>query len=79
LAVVYPPFANDPSVSLNAIAKFAGVDANVLLNHLPAREDIIVDVYQQEVQLLSFPEVRDSLAEGGWMQESKASIEPRPL
>jgi AcrR family transcriptional regulator len=52
LAVAYPAFAEDPRVSLNAIAKLAGVGAGTLYRHFPTREDLILAVYQQEVQTL---------------------------
>ncbi len=52
LAVAYPAFAGDPRVSLNAIAKLAGVGAGTLYRHFPTREDLILAVYRQEVQAL---------------------------
>jgi AcrR family transcriptional regulator len=52
LAVAYPAFADDPRVSLNAIAKLAGVGAATLYRHFPTREDLILAVYRQEVQSL---------------------------
>jgi AcrR family transcriptional regulator len=52
LAVAYPAFADDPRVSLNTIAKLAGVGAGTLYRHFPAREDLILAVYRQEVQSL---------------------------
>jgi AcrR family transcriptional regulator len=53
LAVAYPAFADDPMVSLNAIAKLAGVGAGTLYRHFPAREDLILAVYRQEVLALA--------------------------
>jgi AcrR family transcriptional regulator len=52
LAVAYAAFADDPRVSLNAIAKLAGVGAGTLYRHFPTREDLILAVYRQEVQSL---------------------------
>jgi AcrR family transcriptional regulator len=52
LAVAYPAFAEDPRVSLNTIAKLAGVGAATLYRHFPTREDLILAVYRQEVQSL---------------------------
>lgn len=52
LAVAYPAFADDPVVSLNSIAKLAGVGAGTLYRHFPTREDLILAVYRQEVQSL---------------------------
>lgn len=52
LAVAYPAFAEDPKVSLNTIAKLAGVGPATLYRHFPAREDLILAVYQQEIQWL---------------------------
>ena len=52
LAVAYAAFADDPEVSLNTIAKLAGVGAGTLYRHFPTREDLILAVYRQEVQSL---------------------------
>jgi AcrR family transcriptional regulator len=52
LAVAYAAFADDPRISLNAIAKLAGVDAGTLYRHFPTREDLILAVYRQEIQSL---------------------------
>jgi AcrR family transcriptional regulator len=52
LAVAYAAFADDPRVSLNAVAKLAGVGAGTLYRHFPTREDLILAVYRQEVQSL---------------------------
>ena len=52
LAVAYPAFSDDPKVSLNAIAKLAGVGAGTLYRHFPTREDLILAVYRQEIQSL---------------------------
>jgi AcrR family transcriptional regulator len=52
LAVAYPAFADDPLVSLNSIAKLAGVGAGTLYRHFPTREDLLLAVYRQEVQSL---------------------------
>jgi AcrR family transcriptional regulator len=52
LAVAYAAFADDPRVSLNTIAKLAGVGAATLYRHFPTREDLILVVYRQEVQSL---------------------------
>jgi AcrR family transcriptional regulator len=52
LDVAYAAFADDPRVSLNAIAKLAGVGAGTLYRHFPTREDLILAVYRQELQSL---------------------------
>ena len=52
LTVAYAAFADDTRVSLNAIAKLAGVGAGTLYRHFPTREDLILAVYQQEIQAL---------------------------
>jgi AcrR family transcriptional regulator len=52
LAVAYAAFADDPRVSLNTIAKLAGVGAATLYRHFPTREDLILVVYRQEVRSL---------------------------
>ena len=62
MAVAYAAFADDPRVSLNAIAKLAGVGAGTLYRHFPTREDLILAVYRQEVQSL-VEAVHDSLNE----------------
>ncbi|MFC4585166.1 TetR/AcrR family transcriptional regulator [Sphaerisporangium corydalis] len=61
-AVAYAAFAEDPRVSLNAIAKLAGVGAGTLYRHFPTREDLILAVYRQEVRSL-VASVHDVLAE----------------
>jgi len=62
LAVADPAFADDPMVSLNSIAKLAGVGAGTLYRHFPTREDLILAVSRQEVQSL-VEAVPDILAE----------------
>ncbi|MDB5077058.1 MAG: TetR family transcriptional regulator [Chloroflexi bacterium] len=52
LVVAYAAFADDPRVSLNAIAKLAGVGAGTLYRHFPTREDLILAMYRQEIQSL---------------------------
>jgi AcrR family transcriptional regulator len=52
LDVAYPAFARDPRVSLNTIAKLAGVGAGTLYRHFPTREDLLLAVYSQEVRSL---------------------------
>jgi AcrR family transcriptional regulator len=52
LAAAYPAFAADPRVSLNAIAKLAGVGPGTLYRHFPAREDLLLAVYRREVETL---------------------------
>ncbi|MGP4019350.1 TetR/AcrR family transcriptional regulator [Saccharopolyspora sp. 5N708] len=45
-------FAADPAVSLNEVAKRAGVGAGTLYRHFPTREDLILAVYRHDVQRL---------------------------
>lgn len=52
LAVAYAAFADDPKVSLNTIAKLAGVGPGTLYRHFPTREDLLLAVYRQEIQSL---------------------------
>jgi AcrR family transcriptional regulator len=52
LAAAYRAFAEDPKVSLTAIARLAGIGPGTLYRHFPTREDLILAVYQQEVQAL---------------------------
>ena len=52
LAVALSAFAADPQVSLNAIAKTAGVGPGTLYRHFPTREALLLAVYQQEIEAL---------------------------
>ncbi|RDV44396.1 TetR family transcriptional regulator [Leifsonia sp. ku-ls] len=52
LEVAYRAFADDPDVSLNAIAKLVGVGAGTLYRHFPTRESLLLAVYQEEVEQL---------------------------
>ncbi|HZU55917.1 MAG TPA: TetR/AcrR family transcriptional regulator [Actinocrinis sp.] len=49
LRVARDAFAEDGAVSLNTIAKRAGVGPGTLYRHFPTREALILAVYQQEV------------------------------
>ena len=42
----------DPEVSLNAIAKAAGVGAGTLYRHFPSRESLVLGVYRKEIDVL---------------------------
>jgi AcrR family transcriptional regulator len=59
LQVASEAFAESGTTSLNVIAKRAGVGAGTLYRHFPAREDLILAVYQRDVQRLvdSVPDV----------------------
>ncbi|WP_445166025.1 TetR/AcrR family transcriptional regulator [Mycolicibacterium sp. Dal123E01] len=52
LEVALPAFAANPQVSLNAIAKLAGVGPGTLYRHFPTRESLLLSVYQEEIQTL---------------------------
>ena len=52
LDVARDAFAADPDVSLNAIAKAAGVGAGTLYRHFPTREALVLGVYQKEIEAL---------------------------
>ncbi len=52
LDVARAAFAADPSASLNAIAKAAGVGAGTLYRHFPSREALLVGVYRKEIDAL---------------------------
>lgn len=52
LAVAVSAFAEDPQVSLNAIAKLAGVGPGTLYRHFPTREALLLEVYQQQIESL---------------------------
>ncbi|WP_238588883.1 TetR/AcrR family transcriptional regulator [Pseudonocardia sp. HH130629-09] len=62
LQVAHDAFAEDGATSLNVIAKRAGVGAGTLYRHFPTREDLILAVYQHDVQRL-VDQVGDVLAE----------------
>src|SRR6201996_5627768 len=62
LQVASEAFAESGTTSLNAIAKRAGVGAGTLYRHFPTREDLILAVYQRDVQRL-VDSVPDILAE----------------
>lgn len=59
LSVAYEALSDDPDVSLNTIAKLAGVGPGTLYRHFPTREDLILALYQHEVQAVvdSVPQV----------------------
>lgn len=52
LDIARDAFAADPGVSLNAIAKAAGVGAGTLYRHFPSREALLVGVYRKEIDAL---------------------------
>jgi AcrR family transcriptional regulator len=52
LEVALSAFAADPQVSLNAIAKLAGVGPGTLYRHFPTREALLLAVYQEEIEAL---------------------------
>ncbi len=62
LRVAHDAFAEDGATSLNVIAKRSGVGAGTLYRHFPTREDLILAVYQSDVQRL-VDQVTDVLAE----------------
>ena len=43
----------DPAVSLNAIAKTAGVGAGTLYRHFASREALVIGVYRSEIEALA--------------------------
>jgi AcrR family transcriptional regulator len=61
LDVALSAFAEDPQVSLNAIAKLAGVGPGTLYRHFPTREALLLEVYQQQIDSLgaSVPRLLD--------------------
>jgi AcrR family transcriptional regulator len=52
LQVAHDAFAEDGAVSLNTIAKLAGVGPGTLYRHFPTREALILAVYQHDVARL---------------------------
>jgi len=53
LAVARTAFADDPDVSLNAIAKSVGIGPGTLYRHFPTREALLLAVYREEVEHLA--------------------------
>jgi AcrR family transcriptional regulator len=49
LDVARDALAADPGVSLNSIAKAAGVGAGTLYRHFPSREALVLGVYRKEI------------------------------
>ena len=52
LEVAHDLLAESAAVSMNEIAKRAGVGAGTLYRHFPTREDLILAVYRHDVQKL---------------------------
>jgi AcrR family transcriptional regulator len=52
LAVALPALTESSEVSLNAIAKRAGVANATLYRHFPTRESLVLEVYRHEVRQL---------------------------
>jgi AcrR family transcriptional regulator len=52
LEVAHGLLAESPAVSMNEIAKRAGVGAGTLYRHFPTREDLILAVYRHDVRRL---------------------------
>jgi AcrR family transcriptional regulator len=52
LEVAHELFAGNPAVSMNEVAKRAGVGAGTLYRHFPTREDLILAVYRHDVEKL---------------------------
>lgn len=52
LDVARDALATSPTVSLNAIAKAAGVGPGTLYRHFPNREALVLEVYRQEIDQL---------------------------
>jgi AcrR family transcriptional regulator len=52
LEAAHDLLAQSPSASMNEIAKRAGVGAGTLYRHFPAREDLILAVYRQDIDQL---------------------------
>lgn len=53
LDVAHEAIAADPTVSLTAIAKAAGVGVGTLYRHFPTREALVVAVYREEIDGLT--------------------------
>jgi AcrR family transcriptional regulator len=50
LQIAHDAFVEDGAVSLNVIAKRAGVGAGTLYRHFPTREDLLLAVYRHDMQ-----------------------------
>ncbi|GAA2530080.1 TetR/AcrR family transcriptional regulator [Winogradskya humida] len=59
LAAAREAFAGDGNASMNQIAQLAGVGPGTLYRNYPSREALILDIYQEEIGLLtgSVPEL----------------------
>ncbi|MGW6745514.1 TetR/AcrR family transcriptional regulator [Streptomyces sp. NPDC055025] len=53
LEVAREEFAGDGGVSLNAVAKAAGVGIGTLYRHFPTREELVFELYRHEVHQLA--------------------------
>jgi AcrR family transcriptional regulator len=67
LRIAHEAFAEDGAVSLNSIAKRAGIGAGTLYRHFPTREALILAVYRHDVQRL-VDSVSDVLAKNPPLQ-----------
>jgi AcrR family transcriptional regulator len=67
LRIAHGAFAEDGAVSLNSIAKRAGIGAGTLYRHFPTREALILAVYRHDVQRL-VDSVSDVLAKNAPLQ-----------
>jgi len=52
LDVARPALTADPEVSLNAIAKLAGVGPGTLYRHFPNRAALVLEIYRQDIQAM---------------------------
>jgi AcrR family transcriptional regulator len=52
ISVAAEAFAAEGAVSLDAIAKRAGVGIGTLYRHFPTKEDLVEEVYRDEVRTL---------------------------
>ncbi len=52
LEIARDKFEAEPDVSLNAIAKAAGVGPGTLYRHFPSREALVLGVYHKEIEAL---------------------------
>ncbi|WP_446745169.1 TetR/AcrR family transcriptional regulator [Silvibacterium acidisoli] len=52
LDVARAAFSSDPNVSLNSIAKTAGIGAGTLYRHFPSRESLVLAIYRKDVDTL---------------------------
>ena len=73
LAVALEALTESADISLNAVAKRAGVANATLYRHFPTREDLILEVYRHEVAQLTQAPTTSSPGPGQTLRWSSGS------